>query len=73
MRGILKFSTGAAPLLVEIGQFACLLMPMVVPGEDPITFGEAGLTVAARGAAPVETTVASPAGVVSIAAPVEAS
>ena len=71
--GILKFSAGTAPLLVEIGQFACLLMPMVVPGEDPITFGEAGLTVAARVAAPVETTVASPAGVVSVTAPVEAS
>jgi hypothetical protein len=69
----LKFSAGAAPLLVEIGQFACLLMPMVVPGEDPITFGEAGLTVVARVAAPVETAVASPAGVVSVAAPVEAS
>jgi DNA polymerase III sliding clamp (beta) subunit (PCNA family) len=71
--GILKFSAGTAPLLVEIGQFACLLMPMVVPGEDPITFGEAGLTVAARVAAPIETTVASPAGVVSVPAPAEAS
>jgi hypothetical protein len=55
-------------LLVEIGQFACLLMPMVVPGEEPITFGETGLTVSPSTAAPAEAAVE-----VAVAAPVEAS
>jgi DNA polymerase III sliding clamp (beta) subunit (PCNA family) len=59
--GVLKFSASTAPLLVEIGQFACLLMPMIVPGEDPVTFGDAGMTVAASVAVPVETAVAAPA------------
>ena len=66
--GVLKFSASTAPLLVEIGQFACLLMPMVVPGEEPITFGETGLTVSPSTAAPAEAAVE-----VAVAAPVEAS
>lgn len=49
-------------------------MPMLMPGEDPITFGETGLIVAAaRVAASVETMVAPPAGVGPVAAPIEAS